>query len=95
MNSTAVLQQYDGTKHTKANPVLLLLLLLCPPLPPLAVAVDAVVPRDGSPQASRASKFARAHAGPVNSLCFTWDGRHLLTGGTDNRYTFFPFFFSS
>ncbi|CAM9968086.1 unnamed protein product, partial [Hapterophycus canaliculatus] len=38
-----------------------------------------------APHASRASKFARAHAGPVNSLCFAPDGCHLLTAGTDNR----------
>ena len=38
------------------------------------------------PHTSRASKFARAHAGPVNSLCFAPDGLHLVTAGTDNRY---------
>eukprot|EP00752_Nemacystus_decipiens_P004205 g3843.t1 len=38
-----------------------------------------------APHATRASKFARAHAGPVNSLCFAPDGLHLLTSGTDNR----------
>ncbi|CBJ31103.1 WD-repeat protein, putative [Ectocarpus siliculosus] len=38
-----------------------------------------------APHASRASKFARAHAGPVNSLCFAPEGLHLLTAGTDNR----------
>lgn len=42
---------------------------------------------DSRPQASRVSKFARAHSGPVNSMCFTPNGLHLLTAGTDNRYS--------
>lgn len=59
--------------------------------PPFCVLADS------RPQSSKASKFARAHAGPVNSLCFTPDGLHLLTSGTDNRYRpllFYPLQYS-
>ncbi|CAN0477255.1 unnamed protein product, partial [Discosporangium mesarthrocarpum] len=39
-----------------------------------------------APHVSPVSSFARAHAGPVNSLCFTPDGLHLLTSGVDDRW---------